>query len=241
MARLLYVGQKVADDLKNNVGANLDRYRDGDFADMEALGDWRIPLSVDADVEQLKELSLERGGDEEAENSLLVGRVLRALTPTLARENRVWVRLSHIECLEYSRSRWLPENANDERVAPLIGKHFFAPTLTACRDDHAVSRLWWNYRIAAQIMPDAPERALRRIVSLADIRQGLVERPGIGARPALARGVVRALERDNSLNEGPRFRGFMRTVNLLGAGVAFEVLNDTSIDDFMRRCADQTV
>ena len=107
MSRLLYVGQQVADDLKNKVSENIVRYREGNFLDFEAAGDWRISLSFDADLARLHALESDGGSESEIKNSLLVGEVLSKLTPTLARENRIWIRLSHIECLEYSRKRWL--------------------------------------------------------------------------------------------------------------------------------------
>ena len=239
MSRLLYVGQQVADQLKDNVGANLSRYKDGDFLDLEAAGDWQIPLSIDADLDALKELNADGGADNEITNSISVGHALRKLTPTLARENRIWIRLSHIECLEYSRKRWLRPDASDERMIEDVSKHFFAPTLTGCRDDHAISRLWWNHRIAKQIMPDNPARALKQILALADIRQGLIERPGVGARPVLGRGIVRLLEREVRLVEGKLFGRFMKNVNLMGAGIAFEIWSDAQVDQLLIRCLEQ--
>lgn len=236
MSKLLYVGQQVADDLKNNIFENLARYKQGDFLDLEAAGDWRIPLSFDANLDELRDLAPSGGSESEIRNSILVGRALVKLTPTLARENRIWIRLSHIDCLEYSRKRWLKDGMDDEKLAKDVSKHFFAPTLNACRDDHAISRLWWTHHIAKQLMPDQPERALQRILALADIRQGLVERPGIGARPILGRGIIRILEREERLTEGKLFGQFMKKVNLMGAGIAFEVWKDSKIDHFMERC-----
>ena len=185
MSRLLYVGQQVADDLKNKVSENIVRYREGNFLDFEAAGDWRISLSFDADLARLHALESDGGSESEIKNSLLVGEVLSKLTPTLARENRIWIRLSHIECLEYSRKRWLQADMDDDDLAEAVSKHFFAPTLTTCRDDHAVSRLWWNYRIARQLVPEAPDRALKVILARADIRLNFLERPGVAARATL--------------------------------------------------------
>lgn len=239
MSKLLYVGQQVADDLKDNIGDNLARYREGDFLDLEASGDWRIPLSIDADLDSLSSLSADGGAESEIKNSIAVGQALRRLTPTLARENRIWIRLTHVECLTYARKRWLQVAKDDAGLIDDVDKHFFAPTLTRCRDDHAISRLWWNYHIAKQVMPDNPSRALQQILALADIRQGLIERPGIGARPVLSGGIVRLLEKEERLVEGKLFGRFMKAVNLMGAGIAFEVWNDNRVDDFMQRCLEQ--
>lgn len=237
MAKLLYVGQQVADDLRDRVAENITRYREGDFLDLEVAGDWRIPLSIDVDLDQLNQLVPGNRPQDEIQNSAIVGRALSKVTPTLARENRVWIRLSHIECLEYARNRWLPVHASDAELAQKVCVHMFAPTRTRCRDDHAVGRLWWNYQVARQIMPEEPERALKVILARADLRLNLVERPGVGARPQLARGIVRTLEISKELLTGELlFREFMKNVNLLGAGIAFEVWPDNGIDEFMARC-----
>lgn len=236
MNSLLYVGQQVADELKDSIHLNLERYVAGDFADLESKGDWRIRLSIQADLDQLRQLSHESGQAAEISNAHLVGQALSSLTPALARENRIWVRLSHVECLEYSRARWIAGETKEDALIKSIRKHFFASTLTGCRDDHSIARLWWAHRIAKQAMPDDPARALRLILARADIRLSLVERPGIGARSRLCAAVLRLLDSDTRLLESEsEFRLLMRRLNLVGAGIAFEVWSAASIDAFLVR------
>lgn len=237
MSNIFYVGQQVADDLKQKVSQHLDRYLEGDFLDLEAKGDWRIPLSLEIDSSFMASLCTEKAPESEIGNSLLVGSALAGLTPSLARENRLWIRLSHIEGLEYARARWLNVGMDEETLGKSILKHFFAPTLTACRDDHAVARLWWNHHVAEKIFPEEPIRALEIILAKADIRLNLIERPGIAARPDLARALVLFLE-SNPLLSGNAllFRNFMKAINLHGAGIAFEVWSPQRTHGFMERC-----
>lgn len=237
MKQLLYVGQHTADFLADNVPAHLDRYTEGDFSDLESGGDWRIPLSVTANLDALVDLSPERTPETEVRNSLLVGAALSGLTPSLARENRVWIRLSHVEALEFSRKRWL-ENATEEKLEGSIRTHFFAPTWSRCRDDHAISRLWWNHKIASMLMPEDPETALTLILSSADIRLNFVERARIGARLPLARSILRVLSSTEGLKQSESaFRHFMKFINFRGAGRSFEVWKDAQIDAFVENCA----
>ena len=237
MRQLLYVGQQTADLLANNVATNLDRYLAGDFYDLESGGDWRIPLSVTADVEMLADLVHERTREAEVSNSLLVGTALSALTPALARENRVWIRLSHVEGMEYSRKRWL-ENVPEAKLESSVRAHFFAPTWSRCRDDHAISRLWWNHRIASMLMPEDPGAALALILSSADIRSNFVERARIGSRIPLARSILRALASTEGLRQSESaFRKFMKLINLKGAGRVFEVWEAHRIDAFVDDCS----
>lgn len=240
MTRLLYVGQRVADDLRGGVDANLARYVSGDFLDLESAGDWRIPLSLDVDLSQLAELKVDGTPSSEIENSLIVGHALGALSPSVARENRVWVRMSHVECLTYSRARWIRSDASDETKSKSIKAHFFAPTIAACRDDHSVSRLWWNYHIARQIDASNVGVVLKLLLHRADIRLNFLERSGMASRPSFARGVVRLLDREIELLQGEDlFRRFMKRMNLDGAGIAFEILPDSRVDRIMQDCLEK--
>lgn len=243
MKPVFYVGQQVADELKHTMEDNLARYREGDFLDLEQKGNWRIPLSVQAELEPLADLIPETGVESELANSMRVGALLNGLTPSLAREERLWIRLSHIEALNYARARWLKDDASDEAILKQVKTHFFAPSLTGCRDDHAIARLWWNHHIACKIMPDNPQRALSSILARADIRSSLVERPGIGARPVLAKAIVLMLEDADTGLKGSEslFRAFMKNLNLKGAGIVFEVWQESWIMDFMLECLNEIV
>lgn len=238
MSKLLYVGQQTADFLADNVEEHLDRYLSTGFEDMEASGDWRIPLSVSADLDQLEELSPDRGADAEVANSLIVGRALSNLTPSLARENRIWIRLSHIEGLAYSRARWLA-NIADAKLAQAIRTHFFATTWTGCRDDHAIARLWWNHQIASMLMQEDPKQALELILSRADLRANFVERPTVGARLPLAQGIIRELAKNDALKTSEAgFRKFMKAINAKGAGKYVEAWRAEEIDHLVAECAE---
>lgn len=240
MSKLLYVGEQVAADLRESVSENLDRYRDGDFLDLESAGNWRIPLSVDADLSDLSRLAVDGTPASEIENSLIVGRMLGHISPSIARENRLWVRMSHVEGLIYARGRWISNSATDEKCSAEIKKHFFASTLTACRDDNAISRLWWNYHIAKNIDSGNLRSVLGCILHRADIRLSFIERSGMASRPSFARGVVRLLSSEKDLLDGERlFREFMKKINLDGAGLAFEVMPDVRVDALMRKCLDK--
>lgn len=238
MSKLLYVGQQTADFLADNVEEHLERYLSIGFRDLEASGDWRIPLSISADLDRLEDLSPDRGAEAEVANSLIVGRALANLTPSLARENRIWIRLSHIEGLAYSRARWLT-NIADAKLVHAIRTHFFAATWTGCRDDHAIARLWWNHRIASMLMPKDVEAALELILSRADLRANLIERPAVGARLPLAQGIIRELARNDALRSSEAgFRKFMKAINARGAGKYVEAWRAEEVDRLVSECAE---
>lgn len=239
MTPIIFLNQRVADELYQTVGNNLDRYRQGDFRDLALNETWNMTLRVRADYDRLSELRNTSEPSAEIHNSIVVGETFGSLTPTLAREDRLWTRLSHVECLEYSRSRW-PLAGNNNHLENYIKKHFFARTLSGCRDDHAISRLWWNYHISKLAIPDDPRRALGSLLALADIRQAVVERARMGARQVLLREIVVMLDdpKTGFKNNIEVFREFMKIINLRGAGKIFEVMPEKKVKSFMSQCLD---
>lgn len=238
--KVLYVGQAVADQLIDSIDENVDRYCTEGFEDLAEQGNWEITTNLTYDPGPLKELDPARTAEAEINNSILVWRSLSSLTPSLATENRIWIRFTHLECLGFSQKRWL-EGKTGKALTKAIRAHFFADTRTRWRDDNAVSRLWWNYWIAQRLMPEDPEKALSIIFRSTDMRLSTVERPGLFIRPAISAGILRTFARDEwVLAREERWRTFMTELNKAGAGKVFEAMKETEIDQLMNRCLDRT-
>lgn len=239
MAALKILSEKKLLDLWENISVNRDRYEAGEFLDLEHENGWAIETAtVQVDYSLLKALDgTERTAAADIENSLIIYRALHGMTPAIAREERVWVRLTHIECLEYTRARWL-SGKTGVALDSSVETHFFAKGLTAIRDDNALSRLWWNMHIASIADPDDPEDALRLILKTSDIRTNFVERTNTVARKPLARAVIRAMRRDPWIVSSERsFREFMISLNRDGGGMLFEALSEAESDALMVACA----
>src|SRR4029078_8922111 len=122
---------------------------------------------------------------------------------------------------------------NKEAGIAAVNTHFFAGTRTSIRDDHSISRLWWNAYIAFLAMPDDHERALKTILNKADIRSNIIERSRTSSRPALAAGIIRVINSDPRITKSERsFRDFMIALNKLGGGELFETMPTKEIDRF---------
>jgi hypothetical protein len=236
--KLKYLSTEAVDSLRSDVRKNLARYRSGDFSDLMAAGDWCIELDLDVDLAPLA--SLDPGGSPEAEiaNSKYVWNALHRIQPSVAYEEGIWVRLTHVECLQYARNRWLDGPYDDDRMERLITYHFFADTLTRRRDDNALSRLWWNGFIADLILPGTDLQVLDVVLRRADFRSNLIERSSTASRPSLAAAIVRAMQRHSWVTEREEnFRMFMRAVNMAGGGIVFEAMAAADIDLFANECA----
>jgi len=235
MMRLKYLGRATLTSLFAEIGSHIERYTGGDFRDLEAEGDWNITLSIEYDPEPLSRLDESK---TEVDNSLLVWNALQNLTPALACEDRIWTRLSHIDCLDYSRKRWLNEESGENDVR----RHFFAPTHTGCRDDHSIARLWWNAKIAKDIWPHNQKGALELLLMKSDIRSNLVERPWTIMRHELADAILRLMQQEPWVTEKEKhFREFMKAVNRTGGGAVFELWPKEKIDSFVHDCFESAV
>jgi hypothetical protein len=242
VAQLKYLSDKALAQLKGAVTANVARYKTDGFPEFEDDPGWNIGLGVEYDEVLLG--TLDRSTPRtiaaiDLANSRIVGKALANLSPTLANEERVWVRLSHIDAFAYARDRWLGQ-AGDEAVPKLVGDHFFASGQTKIRDDHAISRLWWNYQIARTCNPDNPDEALSLILKTADIRSNFVERIWMTSRRNIASAVLGLMKSEPWVTDAEKnFRMFMKSLNRLGGGIVFEVLDRNDIEHFLQDCLSQ--
>lgn len=240
MDKLKFFSDNTIDQLKSKILIHQQRYIEGDFRDLLSESEREDTLDIIVDYQKLKNLEFSdkaKSGESDVINSLIVGEALEKLTPSMSNEVGIWTRLSHIECLEYSRKRWL-SGINETRLQDAIKTHFFADSQTRRRDDSAISRLWWNYHIAQKCMPDDVETALKLFVTKTDIRSSLIERSALGSRTIILSAVLRAFRDEEWLSQKEHYREFMKLLNRLGAGKVFETFSEAEIDAFIYQCLD---
>ena len=234
---LSLLSQPVVDELARSIAQNMDRYLGGDFLDLEKENGWRIESRIATwDPNIVAQLDPTGTPDAEVRNSLLVWNGLSGMTPALARDERLWVRLCHVDFLPFARERWLK---GGEKDANLVKIHFFANGLNGCRDDNAIGRLWWNAHVASIASPDDVELGLRRLLGRANYRMQIIERSNTAFREPLVRGIVRLLGEEPWLNvDDEAIVDFMKEVNKRSGSFIFEALDDSGVDDHLRMCLD---
>lgn len=237
--QIKYLSDRALSDLRKNIAENLKRYRGSGFTDLADDPGWDIPLGVEFNAGKLAMLDLstpQRISEVDLANSKIVGEALCGLDPSTANEERIWVRLAHVEAFDYAKARWLGAE-DDDKLAKQVADHFFAPGQTAIRDDQALSRLWWNYEIARTCSPDDIDGALALILRSADIRSNFVERIWMTSRHNIAGAVLRAMREDNWITDAEaNFRNFMKSLNRFGGGIVFEALSSDEVDAFVGQC-----
>jgi hypothetical protein len=240
VSKLKFLSQDIMDSLQEQITANRARYEAGDFLDLEFGNGWAIEAaSVSLDGAALAGLDISSTTPEvEVQNSLKVFEALPGMTPAIAREGRVWTRLTHVEGLQYARARWL-SGVSGEAFDKAVLNHFFGTGLTSIRDDNALGRLWWNARVAKIAAGSGDlEQALTVILQRADIRLNFVERSRTTSRPRLAQGMIRIMLAEPWItSEEASFRHFMKVLNRNGGGLLFEVMSEADIDKFLNATA----
>ena len=226
METLIHVSESVLSGLKRDISENIQRYRGDGFADLGRGFDWSIKVDgVSVDLDRLEELD---GGSSSAQadrdNAFILYEALGNLSPALAREERVWTRLSHVEAFDYSHARWLARKSfkDLDTEAKVIELHFFASGTSGAHQKNALSRLWWAAYVARRAYPDNPKGALELMFNRADTFQSIIERPYIVGRPKLMRAILKIMESDSRvLATEQSFRDFMTVLNRRGGGVLF--------------------
>lgn len=232
---LKFLSQDKLKELLVNVSANRNRYQEYGFNDLIFENGWSIEArNVKIDTALLSKLDgSKRTAEYDIENSLKLYAALDGMTPALACEERIWARLTHIECMQYTRDRWLSgKDGND--LDKMVQLHAFAGGRTGVRDDNALGRLWWSAHIATLAHPSNPEEALRLLMKALTIRMSFIERTNSASRLPLSRGIIRAMKRHDWLMDTTHncrnFQDFMITLNKDGGGIAFERMTDFDID-----------
>jgi hypothetical protein len=164
-------------NLRSSIEKNIDRYLEGDFNDI-LLPEVVIPVKDTCfDLDALQSMVPESGGGNDYRNSVRIYSAIKGLSRYLARDERLWVWMTHSPCLAFSRERWIPKNASKERQVSLIGDHFFASGARGFERNNAVASLWWWAEIVSQYKNADFSLALEALLHQTDVRGSILERP----------------------------------------------------------------
>lgn len=225
-ARLLRAS--ALETLRAKVETNLDRYRSGDFSELDVDTSMSFELNADVDSDVLGSFSV---GVEESKgdvaNALKMHTAFSSITPYEARDERLWVYYAHTTGLPYGRTRW-PIPADDEAAAKHVRQHFFAKEKRQVERDNALSRLWWISHLCARVEGLTLEQALDAFLFKTDVRANLIERPTSSQTASVFSAVINKLHEsfqgDQALFERTRFRSLMRGINAVGGYRLLEFL-----------------
>jgi len=234
-------------ELRDKIDLHLDRYVDGNFNDI-LLDEYVIPVrDTTIDMELISKLNPKRGGEVDVENSLLVYEALKGINRYLARDERLWVWLTHGPCLEFARKRWLVEGAGKEALKSLIKAHFFASGYRGFERNNAVACLWWWAEIVSRYPYANFREALTVLLHQTDVRAQIIERP-TSSQSAFEPIMNVLIEKYNSDERSTFFkrekgntaayRRWLSEINRHGGTKLFEALPAIEVTKLFRSLAD---
>lgn len=218
--------------LFDSVEHNLDLYRSGSFEHL--LDDTSLFLASSCKMDEEEALLVDCTADDHNEVNccLSIVKCLNSVSSYLARDERLWTRLAHIEFLNYSRTRWEIPSDNAKAVDH-IKKHFFAKGVRGIERDNAISRLWWMATICSKVNGLPLEKALEAFLHQSDVRANIIERPSTSQNPTVLSAVVNKLSSslvgNQALYEREKFREVMKRLNLEGGTRLLEALDSEEI------------
>ena len=239
MTNARFLRYATLEELRSQVPANLAAYRTGDFKYVEVDGSYWFEHDAPINDTKLAELLPPAGQDlHEPENCKIVYEALKDISPYEARDERLWVYLTHTLILDYTRARWpIPED--DEAAVSHIRKHFFARDKRQVERDNSASRLWWMAHLCARVPTVSLVDSLEAILFRSDVRANIIERPTSSQSSELFSAIVgllyRSLKGEKQLFERSVFRQFMREINSVGGFKLLDCMSSKQIDNTLNK------
>jgi len=222
--------------LRNDIENNLDKYRSGNFEFL--FTDYTSSFECDVEIDESLFESFVPGNSNASEvaNCKLILNALGNLTPYMARDERLWVYLTHSYLLDYTRKRW-PIPVDNEKAIKHIATHFFAKDKRDIDRNNAASRLWWQATLCNRVKDLKLESSLECFLEYSDVRANIIERPStaqcINVFSAIMKKLNDSYKGDKSLFKRETFRYLMKELNTHGGIKLLNAMEESEIMKFI--------
>ena len=243
MSKLRLIRLSHLEALKSNIGKNLEGYRNADMSVFPDPQQISFEIDIDGDLDALADLLPSRSHEHEVENCLTVFKSFSGISPELARDERLWVYVTHYHALTHATSRWpIPEA--DEDAHKTISTHYFAGTKRSIERDNVISRLWWMAYIASKAKSGSHRSNLDALLQFSDVRAAVVERPTVSRSSSLLTAVLERLRDahihyqetgEKGLFDRHTFRALMKQLNSVGGHVLLDCLEQSQLHTFLSK------
>lgn len=234
--KLRMLKSSKVNDLRSNIENNLEFYRSGNFDFIFADYSSYFECDLEIDESHFSELIPDNANASEVSNCKLMFNALGSLSPYLARDERLWVYLTHSYLLEYTRVRWrIPED--DEKAVKFIATHFFAKDKRGVERDNAASRLWWQATLCSRVKDLALDDSLQALLHDTDVRASIIERPTTSQCLNVFCAIMKKLHEsyvgDKKIIHRDAFRPLMKKLNLYGGIKLLNAMEESEIMKFI--------
>ena len=226
-------------EMLDAIGDNLQIYREGNFSFLEIDRTAYFELDYEIDENKLALLDCSKDNHNEIKNCRNVFDSMNNLSLYHARDERIWVYLTHTILLDYTRKRWpIPED--DDKAIKFIRNHFFVIGARGFERDNSASRLWWMASLCNRVNGLSLEEALTSLLYQYDVRANIIERPttsqSIHIFSTLIIKLYASYNGDRKLFERSTFREAMRKLNLLGGVKLLDSMSERDIETLVDKC-----
>ena len=161
------------------------------------------------------------------------------LSPYMARDERLWIYLSHTAMLEYTRKRW-PIPTDDEKAIQHIRNHIFIVGARGFERDNSASRLWWMAALCSRVSGMSLKQSLTCLLYQYDVRANIIERPTTSQSTQIFSAVLKKLhdsyKGNKTLFQREKFRSVMKELNLRGGVRLLGALPEHEISSILDEC-----
>jgi hypothetical protein len=237
MIKSRFLRLSALETLREAVPDNLDAYRMGNFDHLLVDKSLYFETKLDIDTDGLANLADPVGGElYDVGNCEFCYRSMPGLTPYEARDERLWVYLTHTFMLEYARKRWpIPPDA--PAAIGHVRRHFFAREQRQIERDNAVSRLWWMAHLCGRVRGLQLSDSLRVFLYRTDVRASIIERPTVSQNLNLFSTIIRKLQDSyvghKRLFERTTFRRLMQEINSVGGVQLLDAMTEAQIGNII--------
>ena len=240
--KALFLRARKIRELIARVEENLPLYRSGSFGTILADPACYFQTELEIDESALSAIACNKQDINEVQCCARMYAAMGNLTPYLARDERLWIYLSHSHLLRYARSRW-PIPDEDGPAVKHVVTHFFCQGARGIERDNAASRLWWMAALCNRIKGMPLEQALTCFLHQSDVRANIVERPTTSQSVPIFSAVLLKLNEsyisDKSMFDRDRFRVIMKGLNLRAGVKLIGALPESAIMTILEECIAQ--
>ena len=226
-------------NLLENIEDNIDLYRSGNFdlISNDPANFFEHELEINTSL--LDSISCTASDHNEIECCKKMYKAMNELTPYLARDERLWVYLSHTHLLNYARARW-PLSVDDQKAITDIKTHFFCIGSRGLERNNVASRLWWMAYLCKRSIGLSFDDALLCFLFKTDVRANIIERPTTSQNvivfSALLKKFYSSYKTDKALYERENYRQLMKNLNLIGGFKLLGSLPEDAIFEIIDDC-----
>lgn len=230
-------------ELASKINDNLELYRAGNFDFVSNDPEYYFESEATISEEVLRSVSCTNSDLNEVDSCIKVFSGIGLISEYLAREERLWVYLTHTLLLDYARKRW-PIPADPKKAEKHIRTHFFCSGARGIERDNAASRLWWMASLCNRCSDMPLEESLACFLYQSDVRANIIERPTTSQNVRIFNAILQrlhdSLSSDKALYGREKFRLFMKNLNLQGGVKLLAALPDAQIKEILDHCIADT-